>query len=227
MKKNILIVDDDQDFIDLYTEFLSSEFNIFSVKSLKDCLHFLKENPYKIDLILCDIFMPDADGFEVCDYLNSKKEYSFYPILFKTSSLNENVISRCILEKERELISSLMTNHEIVIRIKKELKKSNLVKIYREERLQLLIDKKNGNVIYPNEIFQLYFTDNEVEILKVLSESNSPIERDELAKKVFGENFLISDNNLNTVFSGIRKKVSHFKLSIKSIRGQGVTLCNL
>ncbi len=225
MLKNILIVDDDQDFIDLYTAFLGKEFQIHAVTSLKECLSFLAKNPFKIDLILCDIFMPESDGFEVFDYLRSKKEYSFYPIVFKTSSLNQNVLNECLLAKNTELISTLMSNQEIVIRIKSELKNSNLIKYHVNSNLALLIDKVRGEILYPTPPFQLSFTKTELDIIELLACSTSALAREDVITKVFGEGYHLTENNFNTVLSGIRKKLCEFSISIKSIRGKGIVLC--
>lgn len=227
MKKNILLVDDDKDFIDLYSQVLSSDFNVLSVMDLNECLAFLKSKPYLIDLILCDIFMPESDGFEIFDYLRSKKEFSFYPIVFKTSSLNEDVVNRCILGNETELISTLMSNHEIIVRLKRELNKSNLIKLCLEDELKLLICRETGAVIYPNTVFQLYFTKNESEILRILSVSSDSVEKEIIIKELYGEKYIVTNNNFNTVLSGIRRKIANFDLSIKSFRGKGVSLCRL
>lgn len=225
MRKNILLVDDDQDFIDLYSQVFGVEFDVSAVKSLKECLTYLKENPYKIDLIICDIFMPEADGFEVYEFLKSKKEYAFYPVVFKTSSLNENVMNKCILDNESELISTLMTNHEILARIKKEIKNSKIIKIIVEDTIKMLIDKNDGKIIFPDTVFQLYFTKNELEILSILANTDEPVQRENLVKEIYGDSYIVTDNNLNTILSGIRKKMAEFNLNVKSIRGQGVVLC--
>ena len=99
MQKKILLVDDDLDFIDLYSKLLGGKYKVSAVTSLKDCVTYLKNHAYEVDLIICDIFMPEVDGFEVYDFLKSNDEYSFYPVVFKTSSLSESVASKVFLEK--------------------------------------------------------------------------------------------------------------------------------
>lgn len=220
-------MDDDQDFIDLYTKILGRDFQVFSVMSLTECLAFLRKHPFEVDLVLCDIFMPEVNGFEVFDYLRSKDEFSFYPFVFKTSSLNEDVVNRCMLEKQTELISTLMTNHEVIARIKKEISNSNLIKLQIDSGLKLLLNRERGEVVFPPEAYQLRFTSNECEILRMLASSGEPIDREMIIQRLYGENYIITDNNFNTVLSGIRKKIAEFELSIKSIRGKGVTLCAL
>lgn len=227
MKKNILLVDDDKDFIDLYSQVLSSDFNVFSAMNLNECLAFLKTNPFLIDLILCDIFMPESNGFEIFDYLRSKKEYSFYPIVFKTSSLNDDVVNKCMLGNEAELISTLMSNQEIIVRIKKEINKSNLVKVSVDNKMFILLCSETGTLIYPNSVFQLYFTKTESSILKILTSANNIVEKDRIISELYGDNYIITDNNFNTVLSGIRKKIVSFGITVKSIRGKGVVLCRL
>lgn len=218
------MVDDDRDFIDLYSLVLSREFNVHAVTNLLGCLHFLANHPYEIDLILCDIFMPEADGFEVYDFLNSKKEFSIYPFIFKTSSLNSSVISRSLNEKKVELISTYMSNEEIIARVHRELAKESLIKIILDHKVQLVVERENGSVIFPENAYQLSFNDIELKIIKLLGSGENLINRDFLVEQVFGREYVITENNLNTIFSGLRKKMSEFGLTVKSIRGKGVQL---
>jgi len=69
-KKKILIVDDEQDFVDLVK--LRLETNNYQVITASDGKQALsiaaKEKP---DLILLDILMPEIDGVKVCQKLKS------------------------------------------------------------------------------------------------------------------------------------------------------------
>lgn len=87
-KPKILIVDDDQ----VLTKILASalEKNDFEVKvahNAFDGFNIAKE--FKPDLILSDILMPEADGFEFKNLLNADKELKTIPFVFLTSKNEE------------------------------------------------------------------------------------------------------------------------------------------
>ncbi len=87
-KPKILIVDDDK----VLTKILSSalEKNDFEVKvahNAFDGFNIAKE--FKPDLILSDILMPEADGFELKNLLNADKELKTIPFVFLTSKNEE------------------------------------------------------------------------------------------------------------------------------------------
>lgn len=87
-KPKILIVDDDK----VLTKILASalEKNDFEVKvahNAFDGFNIAKE--FKPDLILSDILMPEADGFEFKNLLNADKELKTIPFVFLTSKNEE------------------------------------------------------------------------------------------------------------------------------------------
>lgn len=68
---NILTVDDEDDVAALYKVFFKKEqkkelVNLHCVKSGQECIDFLNsEEGENIHIVLCDINMPEMDGFEV------------------------------------------------------------------------------------------------------------------------------------------------------------------
>ena len=87
---NILLVDDIED--NLYSlELLikeNFELNIFKSLSAEDAMNVIIEN--KIDLILCDVQMPDIDGFEFAQYLKEIENTKDIPIVFITGIYNKD-----------------------------------------------------------------------------------------------------------------------------------------
>ncbi|MFA6451614.1 MAG: response regulator, partial [bacterium] len=65
-RETILIVDDEQDFTEMISDFLSAKgYNPISANSGKDAVAIFEKNPYDIKLVLLDIMMPGMDGGEV------------------------------------------------------------------------------------------------------------------------------------------------------------------
>lgn len=71
-KKNILVVDDDIDILELYKDVISDHIycnldispNVSSAK--------LKISDNKYDVILSDILMPDQNGFQLLEYIQQR-----------------------------------------------------------------------------------------------------------------------------------------------------------
>ena len=82
MFKNIVIIDDDQEIIDLLNEYLTNyNFNVTGFNNpLKALAAFDKKNDY--DFIILDIMMPEMDGFQV---LRKIREFSSIPIIMLTA----------------------------------------------------------------------------------------------------------------------------------------------
>jgi len=81
----ILIVDDDQGTTKLLEFILSKEgYDVASVNN--SCETLPAALAYEPNLILLDLMMPSADGFEVCRNLRSKSKFTHTPIVFFTSA---------------------------------------------------------------------------------------------------------------------------------------------
>ena len=89
--KNILVIDDEQVVLDAVKKILGSEnFNVDESKDATDALK--KIDKHKFDLILCDIMMPDIDGFKFLDELNHRKNNT--PVIMTTGySTVENAVN--------------------------------------------------------------------------------------------------------------------------------------
>ncbi len=76
--KKILIVDDDVDVLEVLQRTLEKAGYVIAVcENGKDAKNYVEENP--IDLILCDIIMPEADGLEVL--LDIRKRFPSVPFI--------------------------------------------------------------------------------------------------------------------------------------------------
>ncbi|MDH5720724.1 MAG: diguanylate cyclase [Spirochaetia bacterium] len=87
-RNHILIVDDTPLNLQIMTEILSSEYNIFTAQNGVAALQSVREK--KPDLILLDIDMPEMNGYETCEYIKNDHELSDIPVIFVTSMNEED-----------------------------------------------------------------------------------------------------------------------------------------
>ena len=82
---SILCVDDHQSNLFTLNALLSSVENIDSIEVLggKEALNVLLTQ--HIDLILCDVQMPDINGFELAKMIKSNRKTKHIPIIFVTA----------------------------------------------------------------------------------------------------------------------------------------------
>lgn len=82
-EKKILIVDDDPQIQNLLSEFLSS--NNFQAEIAVDGLDAgIKIMQFKPDIIILDLFMPNVDGFELCNRIKKDLNNSHIKIIILT-----------------------------------------------------------------------------------------------------------------------------------------------
>ncbi|QRN95853.1 response regulator [Archangium violaceum] len=85
--KSILLVDDDLDLIEIYTELL--EQLGFSITSAPDGQEALELAPrLQPDLIITDVSMPRMNGLELCRRLRSDEQLRDIPLIIHSSEVD-------------------------------------------------------------------------------------------------------------------------------------------
>ncbi len=80
MSQNILIIDDDTDFLQwLETGLISQGYNVSTATTARDGLKILNNN--KIHLIILDIYLPDIDGFTIIKELKTNRDTKDVPVI--------------------------------------------------------------------------------------------------------------------------------------------------
>ena len=83
--RKILIIDDDEDLPMIITDMLESkDFEVSYAASSEEAFDILSERSF--DIILLDINLPDASGFEICRQL---REVSNVPVIFASARTSE------------------------------------------------------------------------------------------------------------------------------------------
>lgn len=79
----ILLIDDEEEILNFLQRTLSSKYSILKAESAAAGLEILQNEA--VQLIICDVMMPEMDGFEFCKILKSDFEHSHIPVILLTA----------------------------------------------------------------------------------------------------------------------------------------------
>jgi len=81
--KNILVIEDHPPLRKSLEELLSTEYPVRSAKAPSRAMELIKEQVP--DLIICDVMLPEQDGFQFIKVLKTNQEYESIPVIFLTA----------------------------------------------------------------------------------------------------------------------------------------------
>jgi CheY-like chemotaxis protein len=94
MKKKILYIEDEKDFIEIAEEALR-QYDYQVIPALDGEEGFKKAKSEKPDLIYLDLFLPKVKGFDLCEKLKSDPETKAIPIIVISASGVEYLEDQC------------------------------------------------------------------------------------------------------------------------------------
>ena len=88
-RKQIMIVDDNKDFREYIVGELSVDYDVVAAEDGRQCIEMLRTaNP---EVIICDVMMPNMDGFEVTKAIKNNIETSHIPIILLSARTSEDI----------------------------------------------------------------------------------------------------------------------------------------
>ena len=120
-KKTVLLVEDEMDLVELYTEVLNEAgFEVVPAYDGEDGIYKVKGTNW--DLLLLDIMLPEKDGMAVLEELQSMEGGKKGPIVLLTNLNSEDLIERAYkLGADDYLIKSEITLADITNKVKQYL----------------------------------------------------------------------------------------------------------
>lgn len=82
-KPCVLFIDDNRDLRELVVRIFSKRYQILVAGSAPEGLELLKNSP--VDIIICDVMMPQMDGLEFCRLIKSDLQTNHIPIIMLTA----------------------------------------------------------------------------------------------------------------------------------------------
>ncbi|ACK70689.1 two component transcriptional regulator, AraC family [Gloeothece citriformis PCC 7424] len=135
----ILLIEDDQLNCTLLQECLESEgFHIISAedgfKGLQQAREFLP------DLILCDIIMPELDGYSVLLQLRQDPSTAFIPFIFLTAKTSKAEYRRGMELGADDYLTKPLTAHEVIAAVETRLERKAMLERCYFAKCQTILD---------------------------------------------------------------------------------------
>lgn len=116
--RTILLVDDEPDMLDLFTEILEQmDLRVLGAHDGQEALALARERPP--DLVVTDWMMPRMNGLEFCHQLHSEEDLRGVPVLMHSSSGDPHdpdvqafVPKDCSLEEFENTVAQMLQREE-------------------------------------------------------------------------------------------------------------------
>jgi two-component system, OmpR family, alkaline phosphatase synthesis response regulator PhoP len=219
-RKNILIVDDEEDLCEILQYNLSNEnYNTEIAHSAEEALN---KPLASFDLILLDVMMGTMSGFKLADKLRKEMELDI-PIIFLTAKDTENDILTGFSLGADDYISKPFSINELTARVKAVLKRSDADKIKTKSIIKfndIELDTIRKRLIIKDERIEL--TKKEYEILKILLDNQGKVfSREDLLNMIWGTDVIVTERTVDVNITRLRTKLGQFGNSLKNKTGYG------
>lgn len=226
MEKNILVVDDEQDILDLISYNLSREgFKVFTandgVKGLETAQRC------KPDLIILDIMMPGQDGFEVCRALRRDPSFATTAIMFLTAKSSEIDQILGLELGADDYLQKPISPRVLLARVKTILRRgSDSIRTETVAAPELLrvgnveVNRQNYTVRVDGK--EIFFPKKEFELLAFLASNRGKVfSRESLLRRIWGESVYVIDRTVDVHVSKVREKLGSYGHWIETVKGVG------
>ena len=209
MKYNLLIADDHNMFIDGLHSILSNEPDyrvLYSAKNGKNLVKFVEINQNeKIDLIICDISMPEMNGIEVNHYI--KTNFPHIKTLIVSMHVDGQKISNLIKDNADGYVPKNAEKKELLTAIKLLLQgKKYFSPEIKEAFLQYSFEEKSHE--------EIKLTKRETDVLVLISQEYTT---QEIADKLFLSKHTVESYRKNIMTKINAKNIAGLtKYAIKS-----------
>ena len=218
-KTKVLVVDDEEDIIELLKYHLKQQgYDVYTAVNGREAIDIAKDS--LPDLIILDIMMPEMDGIEA------------FKALKKVSGLEETIMIFLSARKEEHMQITgldLGADDYIVKPIRPVLLQSKIEALLRRNKKnntkltyqEFSIDLEAFCVLKNND--EIILTKKEFQLLSLLAESpGKVILREDIMKKVWGEDLIVGDRTIDVHIRMLRKKLDTDK--IMTVKGIGYKL---
>lgn len=168
---NLLVVEDDDDMREYLKTQFKKDYTVFVATNGNEAYQMLKD--VEINLIVCDVMMPEMDGFEFCRIVKNDLAFSHIPVILLTALSGEDqLIKGLTIGADDYLYKPFNYKHlqlkvRNLLQLKKKYRdsfKSQFLGSYNETELDSADKKFIGKV---TKVLDKYIKDSEISIEKI------------------------------------------------------------
>lgn len=171
---SLLLVEDDDNMRDYIKYRLERTYLIFTATNGKEAAELIKEK--EISLIICDVMMPEMDGYEFCQLIKSNIAFSHIPIIMLTALASDQMLIKGLSFGADDYIYKPFNFKHLELKINNLLLlKQKMRESFKMEFLgsftETELDNADKNFIKKvTSILDKYLMDNDISVEKISSE---------------------------------------------------------
>lgn len=216
-KKQILIVDDEQDLCEIL------QFNL-NVAGYGTDVAFSAEEAIgkgieQYDLLLLDVMMPGLSGFELAQRIKTDEKTTHIPIIFITAKDAEDDTLQGFGLGADDYVTKPFSVREVVARVNAVLKRNQTqAKVLKYE--ELMVDTISKTVTIDDAKVELTRTEFDLLAL-LLSHRGQVFSRQELLDLVWSDDVIVTERTVDVNITRLRKKLGGYASCILTRQGFG------
>jgi DNA-binding response OmpR family regulator len=222
--KTVAVVDDEEDILELlHVNLKKAGYKVKPFSEADPFLEYLKSN--LPDLIILDLMLPDADGFEICKYIRKNEKYAQIPVIMLTARGDEMDRVLGLELGADDYITKPFSPRELVARVKAVLRRED--KVFKTKKIKIGEDLELDLQKYETytEGKKVELTSTEFRILKLLSERKGWVyARGQILDYLGVQEKGVLDRTVDVHIKNLREKLGKSGRYIKNIRGIGYKL---
>lgn len=199
MEALIYIVEDDEGIRELYDGAFEGLFEARMFENGHDFLScFERARP---DLVILDIMLPDMDGYTILTKIREMDEK--LPVIIVSARSDEVSAVKGLNKGADDYMTKPFSVLELIARVKTNLRRAHL---YITNQRGFTVDNNVYKVFYEGQ--DLGLTLKEFKLLKLLiAKAGVTVEREELFREVWGEDFMGETRTLDMHIAQLREKI--------------------
>ena len=131
----VLVIEDERYLLEDITELLQyTDFDVQGANSGTQGL--LVAQDYAPDLIICDIMMPDLDGYQVLEQIRGTPETANTPFIFLTAKADRDSMRQGMDLGADDYLTKPFTSAELLTAINTRLRRQNQIAVHSEQKIE-------------------------------------------------------------------------------------------